>query len=107
MRRRALLIGGLGQLGSELRRQGEGAWDITAPGRSELDAFDPDALARAVEALHSSRQAAQTDDRVRESLSGAGSPFPYVSIDLRRFSTNSEKYHSGLQNGTNSLRQIP
>lgn len=51
MRRRALLIGGSGQLGSELRRQGEGAWDITAPDRSELDAFDPDALARAVEAL--------------------------------------------------------
>jgi dTDP-4-dehydrorhamnose reductase len=51
MRRRALLIGGSGQLGCELRRQGEGAWDITAPGRSEVDAFDPDALARVVEAL--------------------------------------------------------
>jgi dTDP-4-dehydrorhamnose reductase len=51
MRRRALLIGGSGQLGSELHRQGEGAWDITAPARSEVDAFDPDALARVVEAL--------------------------------------------------------
>jgi dTDP-4-dehydrorhamnose reductase len=51
MRRRALLIGGSGQLGSELRRQGEGAWDITAPGRSEVDAFDPDALSGVVEAL--------------------------------------------------------
>ena len=51
MRRRALLIGGSGQLGCELRRQGEGAWDITAPARSEVDAFDPDALSRVVEAL--------------------------------------------------------
>lgn len=51
MRRRALLIGGSGQLGSELGRQGEPAWDITAPSRSDVDAFDPDVLAKAVEAL--------------------------------------------------------
>ena len=48
MKRRALLVGGSGQLGAELRRQGEHAWDITAPERSELDAFDADALSRAV-----------------------------------------------------------
>jgi dTDP-4-dehydrorhamnose reductase len=49
--RRALLIGGSGQLGRELHRQAGGGWDITAPARAELDAFDPDALAQAVEGL--------------------------------------------------------
>lgn len=51
MKRRVLLIGGSGQLGSELRLQGENMWDITAPARSEVDVRDLDALGRAVEEL--------------------------------------------------------
>lgn len=51
MRQKVLLIGGSGQLGSEVRRQAEGVWEITAPSRSELNAFDPDALTRAVDVL--------------------------------------------------------
>ncbi|PZO05383.1 MAG: dTDP-4-dehydrorhamnose reductase [Alphaproteobacteria bacterium] len=50
MKRRALLIGGSGQLGTELWRQGEHGWDITAPSRTRLDAFDAQALSAAVEA---------------------------------------------------------
>lgn len=50
MKRRALLIGGSGQLGTELMRQGEHGWDITAPPRTSLDAFDAQALSAAVEA---------------------------------------------------------
>jgi len=48
VRRRALLIGGSGQLGSDLRRQGEALWEIAAPARAELDAVNPDALKRAI-----------------------------------------------------------
>jgi len=51
VKRRALLIGGSGQLGSELLRQGVAAWDITAPDRAKLDAGDSIALASAVEEL--------------------------------------------------------
>lgn len=51
MTQRALLIGASGQLGSELHRQGGTKWDITAPGRLDLDASDPEALNRAVENL--------------------------------------------------------
>ena len=51
MKRRALVVGGSGQLGSEFRSQAEGKWDIAAPARSELNAFDADALVKAVETL--------------------------------------------------------
>ena len=51
MKRRALLLGGSGQLGRELRHQGEILWDIAAPSRLEIDAFDADALTRAVISL--------------------------------------------------------
>ena len=48
MKRSALLIGGSGQLGTELQRQGESAWDITAPTREMLDAVDAASLERAI-----------------------------------------------------------
>lgn len=38
---RALLFGGSGQLGTELRLQAGGAWDVTAPPRAALDMSDP------------------------------------------------------------------
>lgn len=51
MKRRALLIGGSGQLGTELIRQGQHEWDITAPPSTSLNAFDAQALSTAVESL--------------------------------------------------------
>jgi dTDP-4-dehydrorhamnose reductase len=38
---RVLLIGGTGQLGTELRRQAAPTWDITAPSRDKLDLARP------------------------------------------------------------------
>ena len=41
-----LLTGGLGQVGSELRRLAPAHWRIAAPGRGELDIGDPDSVAK-------------------------------------------------------------
>ncbi len=51
MTRRVLLLGGSGQLGTELIRQSEHQWDITAPPSAKLNAFDAKALTEAVEAV--------------------------------------------------------
>lgn len=51
MRRRALLLGGTGQLGTELRRQGESDWDIVAPTRRELDLTNIHDAAEMVQAV--------------------------------------------------------
>lgn len=46
--RRMLLVGGSGQLGTELRRRAEDRWEILAPGRETLDMAAPERLAGAV-----------------------------------------------------------
>jgi dTDP-4-dehydrorhamnose reductase len=51
MKRRMLLLGGAGQLGSEIQRQGDAVLDITAPPRTSLDVCDAAAVNAAVEAL--------------------------------------------------------
>ena len=48
MRPHVFLIGGSGQLGSEIRRQAQMRWRITAPPRAALDLARPAALAEAV-----------------------------------------------------------
>ncbi|MCA0246925.1 MAG: dTDP-4-dehydrorhamnose reductase [Proteobacteria bacterium] len=48
MKPKALLIGGSGQLGNELQRQGSEEWGVAAPARSELDASNFAALAECV-----------------------------------------------------------
>ena len=51
MRPRVLLLGGSGQLGTELRRQMGERWDITAPDRQALDMESAEAAGAAVRAL--------------------------------------------------------
>ncbi|WP_375460200.1 dTDP-4-dehydrorhamnose reductase [uncultured Enterovirga sp.] len=48
MKRRMLLVGGSGQLGTELQRQAQDGWDILAPGRELLDMAAPNSLAGVV-----------------------------------------------------------
>lgn len=48
MRSRVLLVGGSGQLGTELARQAGAAWEVDAPGRAALDMGDADRVAAAV-----------------------------------------------------------
>lgn len=51
MKPHVLLIGGSGQLGSEIRRQAETRWRVTAPPRAAVDLARPAALAEAVRAV--------------------------------------------------------
>lgn len=48
MKPRVLLIGGSGQLGTELRRQAAETWDVIAPGREAMDLGRPDEAATAL-----------------------------------------------------------
>ncbi|PNG25023.1 dTDP-4-dehydrorhamnose reductase [Methylocella silvestris] len=48
---RALLIGGSGQLGTELRAQAADMWDIVSPSHAELDVAMPDILRASVAAI--------------------------------------------------------
>jgi len=60
---RVLVIGGSGQLGTEIRRRWTD-YDVTAPAHADLDLENTDALAAAIDRV-------VRDDRLREVLAGA------------------------------------